>query len=90
VLAEILKEREKRKSGPAFYHTCTYFYCFPSLPPSLPPPQKQDPFSERIKKCIRLRECLRITELKSKLYPGENRTLYTFGVEDMDEDGGKS
>ena len=48
----------------------------------------QDPFNERIKKCIPIRDSLRVTEMKSKIYPGENRTLYTFGIEDMDEDGG--
>ncbi len=62
-------------------------------PPTHPPIHFhlcQDPFNERIKKCIPLRDSLRVTEMKSKKYPGENRTLHTFGVEDMDEDGGKS
>lgn len=52
--------------------------------------REQDPFSERIKKSILLRENLRITEIKSKMYPGEEKILYTFNVEDMDEEGGKA
>lgn len=62
------------------------FICLHTISPKLP----QDPFSERIKKCIHLRDNLRVTEMKSKMYPGESKTLYTFSIEDMDEDGGKS
>lgn len=51
---------------------------------------EQDPFSERIKKSILLRESVRVTEVKSKMYPGEERVLHVFSVESMDEEGGKA
>lgn len=56
----------------------------------IPTDYVKDPFSERIKKCIRLHDRLLITRLKNKLYPGEERPLYTFSLKDMDEQGGIS
>ncbi|TFJ86509.1 hypothetical protein NSK_002166 [Nannochloropsis salina CCMP1776] len=50
----------------------------------------KDPFNKRIKKCIPLRQSLQLTCIKNKLYPGEKRTLYTFGMESIEEGGKKT